>query len=88
MGEWIYSKSNSLEIALALSVCLDSSPHKFNLVRKSRWTSLFSQHPRIDVIGHPKEEDSVIQIKCEETQPFNTIVEVISQKLCIPYHML
>ena len=87
MGEWIYSKSNNLEIALALSVCLDSSPHKFNLVRKSRWTSLFSQHPSIDVIGHPKEEDTIIQIECEETQPFNTKVEVISQELGIPYHI-
>lgn len=87
MGDWIYSKSDNLEIALALSVCLDSSPHKFNLVRKSRWTSLFSQHPSINVIGHPKEDDTVIQIECEETQPFNTKVEVISQVLDIPLHI-
>ncbi len=87
MGEWIYSKSDNLETALALSVCLDSSPHKFNLVRKSRWTSLFSQHPSINVIGHPKEDDAVIHIKCEETLPFNTKVEVISQVLGISCHI-
>ena len=83
MSEWIYLNSNRIEDILALSTVLDNAEKKYSIVRTSRSTPFFANHPNVECIGHPAQSDTVHTIESEPLGAFSDRIQNIAAVLDI-----
>lgn len=83
MEKWIYFDSDKITDIVYLSIALDCSKEKYNIVRTTTTTQFLLQHPNVKEVGFPKPEDNVLTItRCNNESTIynvNYILDIIGE---------
>lgn len=83
MEKWIYFDSDKITDIVYLSIALDCSKEKYNVVRTTTTTQFLLQHPNVKEVGFPKPEDNVLIItRCNNESTIynvNYILDIIGE---------